>query len=208
MAYKIKLESIDSLTEYEDNPRNNEEAVGKVADSIKQYGFRVPIVVDQDKVILAGHTRLKAAKLLGLKKVPVHTAEDLTEEQKTAFRIMDNKSGEAATWDKDLLSKEFQVLAESDFDMMLTGFDDTEIQKLTTDVLEFEPADDANFDDNYASLDDIQNSNVRMVNLFLNTETEPQFQEMVGALKDTWGLDNLTDTVYDAVKKCYENTNT
>ena len=103
MAYKIKLESIDSLTEYEDNPRNNEEAVGKVADSIKQYGFRVPIVVDQDKVILAGHTRLKAAKLLGLKKVPVHTAEDLTEEQKTAFRIMDNKSGEAATWDKDLL---------------------------------------------------------------------------------------------------------
>ena len=91
---------------------------------------------------------------------------------------------------------------------MLTGFDDTEIQKLTTDVLEFEPADDANFDDNYASLDDIQNSNVRMVNLFLNTETEPQFQEMVGALKDTWGLDNLTDTVYDAVKKCYENTNT
>jgi ParB-like chromosome segregation protein Spo0J len=208
MAFKVVLQNINDLIEYEDNPRKNEEAVSKVADSINTFGFKTPIVVDEDNIILAGHTRLKAAKLLGMKKVPVHVASDLSEEQKRAYRIMDNKSGEAADWDNDLLSKEFQNLAETDFDMMMTGFGESEIQKLTSDILEFEPAANANFDENFASLDDVQQSNVRMVNLFLNTETEPVFQEMVGSLKEKWAQENLTDTVYEAIKRCYENTNT
>ena len=118
MAFKVTLQPIDSLIEYEDNPRQNEEAVTKVADSIQEFGFKVPIVVDEDSVILAGHTRLKAARLLGLNKVPVHVATDLTEEQRNAFRIMDNKSSEAADWDNELLSKEFQKLAETDWTAM------------------------------------------------------------------------------------------
>tara|TARA_R100000781_G_scaffold54290_2_gene35497 strand:- start:1270 stop:1896 length:627 start_codon:yes stop_codon:yes gene_type:complete len=208
MSFTVKLISIDDLIEYEDNPRNNDEAVAKVADSIKEFGFKVPIVVDEDMIILAGHTRLKAARLLGLKKVPVHQANDLTEEQRNAFRIMDNKSGEAADWDNELLSKEFQKLAETDFDMLMTGFDDKEIAKLTSDILEFKPSDDVKFEEGFAKLDDIQPSNVKMVNLFLNQDNEPIFQEMIGVLKETWGLENLTDAVYEAVKKCYENPET
>ena len=208
MSFTVKLISIDDLIEYEDNPRNNDEAVAKVADSIKEFGFKVPIVVDEDMIILAGHTRLKAARLLGLKKVPVHQASDLTEEQRNAFRIMDNKSGEAADWDNELLSKEFQKLAETDFDMLMTGFDDKEIAKLTSDILEFKPSDDVKFEEGFAKLDDIQPSNVKMVNLFLNQDNEPIFQEMIGVLKETWGLENLTDAVYEAVKKCYENPET
>ena len=206
MAFKVTLQPIDSLIEYEDNPRQNEEAVTKVADSIQEFGFKVPIVVDEDSIILAGHTRLKAAKLLGLKKVPVHVATDLTEEQRNAFRIMDNKSSEAAEWDNELLSKEFQKLAETDFDMLMTGFDDKEIAKLTSDMLEFQPPEDVTFEEGFAQMEELQPSNVKMVNLFLNQDNEPVFQEMVARLKEQWGKDNLTDTVYDAVKQCYENS--
>ena len=112
------------LKEYANNPRNNESAVDKVAASIKQFGFKVPIVVDADSVIVAGHTRLKAAKKLGLENVPCIIADDLTPEQIKAYRLADNKTAEYSEWDFDKLEMELAALNELDFDMEQFGFEE------------------------------------------------------------------------------------
>lgn len=112
------------------NPRKNDNAVDMVASSIKTYGFRSAIVVDEKMEILAGHTRYKAAKKLKLKKVPVHIAEGLTEAEKVGYRIADNKIAEIAEWDMELLENEMHFLQELDFDLSLTGFDDDELEAL------------------------------------------------------------------------------
>lgn len=122
---KIKDISLVDLQEYGDNPRHNENAVNAVAESIKEFGFKVPIVVDSNNVIVAGHTRLKAARLLGLDKVPCIVADDLTPEQIKAFRLADNKTSELAEWDFTLLEKELSEL--SDIDMSMFGFTDDEL---------------------------------------------------------------------------------
>ena len=108
---------------YEKNPRVNNNAVHKTMMSIKEYGFQQPIVVDKSGIVIAGHTRLKAAIKLGLKTCPVIVAENLTDAQIKAFRIADNKTGELATWDDELLAIEIQDLVDMDFDISLTGFD-------------------------------------------------------------------------------------
>ena len=113
---------VSELKEYENNPRKNDRAVSAVAESIKQFGFKVPIVIDSDKVIVAGHTRLKAARELGLETVPCIIADDLTPEQVKAFRLADNKTAELAEWDFETLETELAELAE-DFDMSAFGFD-------------------------------------------------------------------------------------
>lgn len=110
------------LVEYENNPRNNDSAVEAVAESIKQFGFKVPIIVDKDNVIVAGHTRLKAARLIGLDKVPCIVADDLTPEQIKAFRLADNKVGELACWDFAKLEDELAGISEQ-FDMSTFGFE-------------------------------------------------------------------------------------
>ncbi len=120
--------SIDEIIPYENNPRKNDNAVDKVAESIKEFGFKVPIIIDKDHVIIAGHTRYKAAKKLDFKKAPVIMAEDLTEEQVKAFRIMDNKSSEFATWDYEALLVEMESLKLEDYNLELTGFDFNEIE--------------------------------------------------------------------------------
>ncbi|WP_299997843.1 DNA modification methylase [uncultured Clostridium sp.] len=120
--------SIDEIIPYENNPRKNDNAVDKVAESIKEFGFKVPIIIDKDHVIIAGHTRYKAAKKLDFKKAPVIMAEDLTEEQVKAFRIMDNKSSEFATWDYEALLVEMENLKLEDYNLELTGFDFNEIE--------------------------------------------------------------------------------
>lgn len=107
------------LKPYQNNPRNNDGAVQAVAESIKQFGFKVPIVIDKDGVIIAGHTRLKAAQQLGLDTVPAIRADDLTDEQVRAFRLADNKVGELAGWKFDKLQEE---LAEITVDMSAFGF--------------------------------------------------------------------------------------
>ena len=96
---KIVEKNIDSLTPYENNPRHNEKAVEPVAESIREFGFKVPIVIDGAGVVVTGHTRLKAAKSLGMKKVPCIIADDLTPEQVDAFRLADNKTAELAEWE-------------------------------------------------------------------------------------------------------------
>ena len=105
---EIEYVNVDDLIPYENNPRRNEEAVEKVSNSIKEFGFKVPIIIDKENVIVTGHTRLLAAKKLGLKEVPVIYADDLSEEQIKAFRIADNKVSEYSTWDFDKLDLELE----------------------------------------------------------------------------------------------------
>lgn len=112
---------IKNLKPYERNPRNNDAAVSYVAASIEEFGFKVPIVIDKDNVIVCGHTRYKAAVKLGYDKIPCIIADDLSEEQIKAFRLADNKVSEAATWDFDLLDME--MLDIEDIDMESFGFD-------------------------------------------------------------------------------------
>lgn len=109
--------NIENLIPYVNNPRINENAVDKVASSINEFGFKVPIIVDKNNVIVAGHTRLLAAKKLGLKTVPITIADDLTNAQVKAFRIADNKVSEYADWDKDLLKIELEQLEEMNFNI-------------------------------------------------------------------------------------------
>lgn len=126
---KVEYRNVADLNPYENNPRLNDGAVDAVAASIKEFGFKVPIVVDSDGVIVTGHTRLKAAKKLGIDTVPVIVADDLTPEQVKAFRLADNKTGELAQWDLDKLDIELDGIDEIDmgdfgFDMDLEVEDD------------------------------------------------------------------------------------
>jgi len=128
--FEVEIRGIDDIHPYERNPRVNDHAVDAVAASLAEFGFRQPIVVDSDGVIVVGHTRWKAAKKLGLAKVPVHVATNLTPEQIRAYRIADNKSGELADWDLDILPIELAELREGGFDMNLLAFDDEELTGL------------------------------------------------------------------------------
>ena len=130
---KIVYKKVGELIPYENNPRINDGAVDYVANSIKEFGFKVPIVIDSDGVVVAGHTRLKACKKLGIDEVPCIVADDLTPEQVKAFRIADNKTAEKASWDDDLLSDELKDLID-DFDMTDFGFGDFELNVLTEDM--------------------------------------------------------------------------
>ena len=115
---EIIYKKITEIQPYGNNPRDNRKAVEPVAESIREFGFRVPIIIDGDGTIVAGHTRYEAAKLLGLKQVPCVTTQDLTPEKIKAFRIIDNKTSEFAKWDKDLLKIELDGLnLELDFEM-------------------------------------------------------------------------------------------
>ena len=124
---EVQIVNIDEVKPYEKNPRINDSAVDAVAASLRQFGFRVPIVVDKDMVIVCGHTRFKAALKLGLKQVPVHVAKDLTPDQVRAYRIADNKTAELAEWNMELLPIELKDLQGADFDLSLLGFDADEL---------------------------------------------------------------------------------
>ena len=132
IATQMQIETwpIDQPQPYDKNPRLNDDAVEVVAKSIREFGFRQPIVVDEDGVIIIGHTRLKAAKSLGLSEVPVHVARGLSPEQVKALRIADNKTAEIAEWNLELLPIELAELQGMDFDLGLLGFDQDELAKL------------------------------------------------------------------------------
>lgn len=117
----IQMLKLSDIKPYENNPRKNNEAVKYVAQSIKEFGFKVPIVIDKNNVIIAGHTRYKAAKRLKMKEVPTIIADDLTDEQVKAFRLADNKVAEKAEWNFDLLPLEINDIV--DIDMGAFGFD-------------------------------------------------------------------------------------
>lgn len=128
-AYRVEQWLLDRITPYEKNARRiPHAAIDKVALSLQEFGWRQPIVVDQDGVIVVGHTRLLAAQKLGLTHAPVHVATDLTPRQIAAYRLMDNRSHQETEWDYDLLRPELLDLGSlEDFDMALTGFDLNEI---------------------------------------------------------------------------------
>lgn len=131
---EIKLKDIKP---YEKNPRKNDDAVPYVAESIKQFGFKVPIVIDKNNIIVAGHTRYKAAKKIGFKSVPCIIADDLTDEQIKAFRLADNKVSEKAEWDLDLLDSEIEGIF--DIDMTDFGFE-LESEELEAEEDEYQGA--------------------------------------------------------------------
>jgi len=127
---QVEMRNIAEIKPYPHNPRHNDHAVAAVAASIREYGFRQPIVVDEDGVIVVGSTRFKAALQLGLQTVPVHVATGLTPAQLKAYRIADNKTAELADWDQDLLVQELAALQKMDFDLDLVGFSADELQDL------------------------------------------------------------------------------
>src|SRR5690606_21322386 len=127
---KIEVRALSEIKPYPNNPRINDDAVDAVAASLREFGFRQPIVVDAEGVIICGHTRYKAAQKLGLEKVPVHVAKDLTPEQIKAYRIADNQTASLAEWDYDLLPIELGELQAANYDLGLLGFDQDELAKL------------------------------------------------------------------------------
>ena len=134
---QIEHWSIDRVKPYPNNPRVNRDAVAAVAASLKEFGWRQPIVVDTDGVIIVGHTRWKAAKQLGFDQVPIHIATDLSPEQIRAYRIADNQTATIAEWDKQLLPIELADLKAMNYDLGLLGFEPDELQKwMGTDVTE------------------------------------------------------------------------
>src|SRR6266404_1628729 len=139
---EITLRAIDSITPYARNARKiPQQAVDKVAASIKEFGWRQPVVVDGEGVIICGHTRWLAAKKLGLTRIPIHTADNLTQAQVRAYRLMDNRSHQETDWDFELLTTELVELRNLDLDLDLTGFDAREIDSLLFGAEDDERAD-------------------------------------------------------------------
>jgi ParB-like chromosome segregation protein Spo0J len=127
---QIELWELGRLRPYEQNPRVNDKAVEAVARSIREFGFRVPIVVDAEGVIICGHTRLKAAQKLGLKQVPVHVATDLSPVQVKAYRLADNATADLAQWNYELLPIELESLRDLDYDITTLGFSEKELAQI------------------------------------------------------------------------------
>lgn len=148
---KIKNVAIDTVIPYARNPRNNQGAIAKVAGSIKEFGWQQPIVVDSEMVVIAGHTRLAAAQSLGMDKVPIVIAENLTPAQVKAYRLADNRVSQEAEWDHDLLTLELQDLVGEEYDLDLTGFSDDELAALIRDEINFDPGTE----DEQGKLDEI-----------------------------------------------------
>lgn len=127
---EVRNMNIDDIKPYDNNPRDNDNAVDETANSIKEFGWQQPIVVDKDMVIIVGHTRYKAAKKLGYKEVPVVVASNLNKEQVRAYRLADNKTGELAEWDLNLLDEELEAIIDIDMSDYGFNFDDTEVDDI------------------------------------------------------------------------------
>lgn len=147
---KIEQWPIDRLTPYARNPRKNDDAVPKMAGLIKEFGFKVPIVVRSDGEVIDGHLRLKAARHLGLETVPVVLADDWTPAQVKAFRLAVNKSAEWAEWDEDLLKLEIEDLKLEDFDLELIGFEELSIDSEEEKAPDAIEPDDFNYEQKWA----------------------------------------------------------
>ena len=189
---QIIYKKVEDLKVYENNPRNNDKAVDAVAESILQFGFKVPIVIDKNDVIVCGHTRLKASKKLGLDTVPCIVADDLTEEQIKAFRLADNKTAELAEWDFNALEKELAELSEID---MSEWFD---VEKLNPD----------DFGEDF-SLPDGDKGEICQMTFTLHTEQAELIKYAMSVVKDditeTFGNSNSNgNAIYEVVRQWAE----
>ena len=138
MELKVETWPIERLVEYARNPRKNDEQVERMKAAIKEFGFRIPVVAKSDGTLVDGHLRLKAARALGLTEVPVALADELTETQVKAFRLLANQSANWAEWDYDLLKLEMEELEAENFDLDLIGFDERDLEGIG-DVYTKEP---------------------------------------------------------------------
>lgn len=176
----IKWVDIEAIKPYDNNPRINDRAVDAVAASIKQFGWNQPIVVDRNNVIIAGHTRYRAALTLGIKQIPVKTAE-LTNEQATAYRIADNKTAELSSWDSERLSVEMGDI--HDIDMRDFGFTDN-------DIFDFDTSDQIDDTDSHSQppteSDDEQEKRIIIT---YRTEQEESF------LKNLLGIEKIQENI-------------
>jgi DNA modification methylase len=196
----IVYKKIDELKPYKNNPRKNDKAVKAVADSIKEFGFKVPIILDSNMEIIAGHTRLKAAKRLKYKEVPCIIADDLTPDQVRAFRLVDNKVGEFAEWDIDLLNIEL-----SEIELDLTPFD-FKIEKTVNDIEEDDFDVEANLpEEPKAKLGDIYKLGNHRLMCGDSTKSEDVQRLMAGKVADLCVTDPPYNVDYgskaDAINK-------
>jgi ParB-like chromosome segregation protein Spo0J len=205
---KVEEIDIDLIKPYKNNPREIPmESVQKVMNSIREFGNNQPIVVDNENVIVVGHTRWKALKQLGKAKAFV-VKRDFPKGQAMAYRIMDNRSGEESKWSNKLLASELNILKDENFDLQLTGFNLTELENLANDkelgFVQNSKELKENFNVDFP--DGMEVTHVKMVQLFLNTETEKDFKLWCQELQTQLGTDNLTDTVYTVIKNAYNNS--
>lgn len=179
---------LDDLIPYENNPRKNDNAVDKVAESIREFGFKVPVVVDKNNVIVAGHTRVKAAEQLGLDTVPVIVADDLNDEQIRAFRLADNKTAEFSHWDFTLLEEELEQIRN--IDMEEFGFNSIEEQL-----------------DEFSDHEEKENGYSIVYEIAFNDETEKeQWYDFLKALKDKYpDVDTISERILLATNWWLDN---
>ena len=172
----VKMMPIGDVVPYEKNPRLNDQAVDAVASSIREFGFKVPIVVDGKGVVVSGHTRLKAARTLGLDEVPVIVADDLDDTKIKAFRLADNKVAELADWDESLLIKELEELTDLDYDMGQFEFE------LDLDDADGDGSDGDGSDDMGDIPDNINVMETFALNVIVKDEAEQAelYEEMLG----------------------------
>ena len=172
----VKMMPIGDVVPYEKNPRLNDQAVDAVASSIREFGFKVPIVVDGKGVVVSGHTRLKAAKKLGLAEVPVIVADDLDDTKIKAFRLADNKVAELADWDESLLIKELEELGDLNYDMGQFEFE------LDLDDADGDGSDGDGSDDIGDVPDNINVMETFALNVIVKDEAEQAelYEEMLG----------------------------
>ena len=188
----IVYKNIDDLIPYENNPRKNDEAVQYVANSIKEFGFKVPVVIDNGGVLVAGHTRVKAARLLGIKDIPCIVADDLTEDQVKAFRLADTKVSEKAEWDFNMLGLEIEDI---DLNMEDFGFD---LDELDSEL----------FGEDF-SLADEDKGNMEQITFTLTTEQMAVVKSALDLVKDdiheTFGNENKNgNAIYEVVRQWVE----
>jgi len=190
---------IDKLIPYHKNPRKNQ-AIEKVADSIKEFGFQQPIVVDKNMVVIVGHTRLLGAKKLGLEKAPIVIA-DLSDAKAKAYRIADNRVNEDSAWDNQLLQEELNKLLDFDVDLNITGFTNDELDSLFSkeEIEIFEPVEEINNDENHLLND------VKMIQLFYDPENEKKFRGIIEKIRQEQKIDNISDAVLYCVLKEEKN---
>ena len=202
----MNLLEIEKITPYARNPRKNQD-IDKVASSIKEYGFQQPIVLDKENIIIVGHTRFLAAKKLGMKQVPCIIADKLSDQQVKAYRIADNRVAEESKWDNELLNLELIDLQKDNIDLENLGFEQEELNKIFNekDPLFVSP-EQSNININEEQIEDFIPSQVRMVQLFLNSDSEPKFKEMANSLHDRYNTDILTDTVFKAIENEYNRS--
>ena len=193
---KIQSTNINDIKPYDRNPRKiSNKAIDMVANSIKEFGFQQPIVVDTKNVIVVGHTRYQASIKLNLKKVPV-VVGDFTEQQAKAYRIADNRINEETGWDYNFLQEELNKLLDLDVDLNLTGFTSEELDSMfAKEEIEITDPIDVGDDENHLLND------VKMIQLFYEPENEQKFRSIVDKIKEQHNIDNISD----AVLKCVLN---